>query len=96
VKTLGFSFGVTFVEILMYRGNQTNWNEYVGFITMTNPGLGRFLQGSGIESASGMAGALLGAELSAQTSMLSITQSAEVLMLLALLSIPLVLMLKAR
>ena len=96
VKTLGFSFGVTFVEILMYRGNQSNWNEYAGFIALTNPGLGGFLEGPGIEPASGMAGALLGAELSAQTSMLSITHSAEILMLLALLSIPLVLMIKAR
>lgn len=94
MKTLGFSFGVTFVEILIYRGNQSNWNEYAGFISLTNPGLDGFLAGPVIDPASGPAGALLGAELVRQTSILSVIQSAEILALLALLSIPLVLTLK--
>ena len=96
MKTLGFSFGVTFVEIQVYRGNQTNWNEYAGFISQTNSALEGFLAGTGMEPASKAAGALLKSELASQTSMLSIVQSAELMTLLALLSIPLVLMLKAK
>jgi MFS transporter, DHA2 family, multidrug resistance protein len=92
-KTLGFSFGVTFVEVLIYRGDQANWNAYAGQVSLTNPGLSGFLEGLGIDPASQTAGAVLGAELAGQTRMLTIVQSAEVLMVLALVSIPLVFLL---
>jgi len=96
MKTLGFSFGVTFVEVLLYRGNQSNWNAYAGFISVANPGLDGYLAGTGLEPTSESAGALLAAQLLRQTSMLSIVQCAEVMSVLALLSIPLVLMLRTK
>jgi MFS transporter, DHA2 family, multidrug resistance protein len=89
VKTLGFSFGASFASVLVYRGAQRNWNDYVGFINPIRPGLNEFLTANGFHGVTAEAGALLAAELRRQSAMLTMVQAGEVMTLLALALIPL-------
>ncbi len=48
LKTIGFSFGATFISMLIYRGTQTNWSHMTRFLDPTRPGYSFFLQDNGI------------------------------------------------
>jgi hypothetical protein len=51
LKTIGFSFGVTFISILIYRGTQANWSRMTGFPDPTRPGYSFFLREMGLTTA---------------------------------------------
>jgi DHA2 family multidrug resistance protein len=89
VKTIGFSFGVTFVTLLVYRGTQENWSRLVGFLDPTRPGYSYFLQETGFDDASAETGALFVQIIQVQSSILTYTYAMEVLTLIALCGIPL-------
>jgi DHA2 family multidrug resistance protein len=96
VKTLGFSFGVTFVSVMIYRGTQANWAQYVGEIAWSNTG---FVQAANTAPLSGdlaLASAVVADELARQSGILAITQLAETLAVLALAVMPLALLLRSR
>lgn len=95
IKTVGLALGVTLVNVLIYRGNQANWNRYVGEINPTNPGLQSFLQDLGLEQVTPEAGAMLSGELARQTGVLTWVQTAQVLAVVAMLSATLALLLKS-
>lgn len=95
VKTLGFSFGVTFVGTMIYRGGQANWSRFVGDISWTNPGLAQFSAAAPLSGNLPRTGAVLGELLARQSEMLAITQLAETLAVLALAAMPLALLLRS-
>ena len=96
VKTLGFSFGVTFVGTMIYRGSLGNWTRYVGDLSHANPALGQILNGAPFASDLNLTAAALADELARQSGILAITQLAEILALFALLAMPLGLLLQTR
>ncbi|MEJ2090142.1 MAG: hypothetical protein P8Y69_17105, partial [Gammaproteobacteria bacterium] len=89
VKTIGFSFGVTFVSMLVYRGSQEEWSRLVGFLDPTRPGYAFFLQETGLDDGSAQAGAFLAKLVERQSAILTYTHTMEVLALVALCGIPL-------
>lgn len=89
VKTIGFSFGVTFVTALIYRGTQENWSRIAGFLDPTRPGYSYYLQQAGIDDGTPEAGALLFQIMESQSSILTYTHTMEVLALIVICSIPL-------
>lgn len=89
VKTIGFSFGVTFVTTLVYRGTQENWSRIAGFLDPTRPGYSYYLQQSGYDDGSAEAGALLFQVMKSQGDILTYTHTMEVLAIVVLFSIPL-------
>ena len=96
VKTLGFSFGVTFVGTMIYRGSLGNWTRYVGDLSHANPAFGQILNGAPFASDLNLTAAALADELARQSGILAITQLAEILALFALLAMPLGLLLQTR
>ncbi len=96
VKTLGFSFGVTFVGTMIYRGSQANWARYVGDLSWSNPAFTQFIDAPPLSGDIALAAAVMADELARQSGILAITQLAQVLMVLALLAMPLGLLLRPR
>jgi MFS transporter, DHA2 family, multidrug resistance protein len=96
VKTLGFSFGVTFVGTMIYRGSQANWARYAGDLSWSNPAFGQFIDASPLAGDIALAAAVMADELTRQSSILAITQLAQILMVLALLAMPLGLLLRPK
>ena len=96
VKTIGFSFGVTFVTTLIYRGTQENWSRMSEFLDPTRPGYSWFIQQSGYDDGSAEAGALLFRILESQADIVTFVQTTEVLAILVLCSIPLALFMRTR
>ena len=96
VKTIGFSLGATFVSTLVYRGIQENWSRLVGSLDPTKPGYSSFLQQAGQSDHGAQTGALLFEVLQGQSSLLTYTQTMEVLTLLGLLGIPLTLLMRSK
>jgi len=96
VKTIGFSFGVTFVSMLVYRGTQENWSRLAGQLDPTRPGYSYFLQETGLDDGSADAGALLFQVMESQTAILTYTHTMEMLTVLALCGIPLTLFLRTK
>ncbi|MGB5830836.1 MAG: hypothetical protein WBG92_02435, partial [Thiohalocapsa sp.] len=96
VKTLGFSFGVTFVGTMIYRGSQANWTRYVGDLSWSNPGFTAFLDAAPLSGNLPLAAAVMADELTRQSGILAITQLAQVLAVVALLAMPLGLLLKPK
>ncbi|MEA3276124.1 MAG: DHA2 family efflux MFS transporter permease subunit [Pseudomonadota bacterium] len=96
VKTLGFSFGVTFVSTMMYRGGQANWTRYAGDVSWRQPGFVAFGETTGLSDNLPLAGAWLTDEMANQSGILAIVQMSEILATLALLAMPLGLLLKTR
>ncbi|MCG6941523.1 MAG: DHA2 family efflux MFS transporter permease subunit [Thiohalocapsa sp.] len=94
VKTLGFSFGVTFVGTMIYRGNLGNWTRYVGDVSPGNPAFEQFLHGPPLSGNLDLTAAVVADELARQSHILAITQLAEILAVLALLAMPLALLLQ--
>ena len=88
-KTLGFSFGVTFVSMRIYRGTQANWSRMTGFLDPTRPGYSFFLQEMGLDDGTAETGALLVQIVEAQSGILTYTHAMEVMALFALCGIPL-------
>ena len=84
LKTLGFSLGVCFVSTLMYRGLQSNWNQYGGTLNFSNPGLRPWLDTLGFPAVNAPAGALLSQVLQNQTQMVTFIQTSELLCALSL------------
>ena len=84
LKTLGFSLGVCFVGTLMYRGLQSNWNQYGGDLNYANPALQSWLGAIDFHAVNAPAGALLGQVLQNQTQMLTFVQTSELLCALSL------------
>jgi DHA2 family multidrug resistance protein len=89
VKTIGFSFGVTFVTVLVYRGTQENWSRLVEFLDPTRPGYSFFLQQSGLDDGGARSGAFLAQMIDAQSNILTYTHVMQILALIALCGIPL-------
>jgi DHA2 family multidrug resistance protein len=89
IKTIGFSFGVTVVTSLVYRGSQENWSRLVGFLDSTSPGYSFFLQQTDLDDGTAQTGAYLVQIIQAQSYMLTYSHVMEVLALLALAGIPL-------
>jgi DHA2 family multidrug resistance protein len=89
IKTIGFSFGVTVVTSLVYRGSQENWSRLVGFLDSTSPGYSFFLQQTDLDDGTAQTGAYLVQIIQAQSYMLTYSHVTEVLALLALAGIPL-------
>ena len=89
VKTVGFSFGATFVTTLVYRGTQANWSRLAGNLEPTRPGYSYYLQQSGLDDGSAEAGAFFTELLQTQSSLLTYTHTMEVLALVAICGIPL-------
>ena len=96
VKTLGFSFGVTFVGTMIYRGSQANWSRYVGDLSWSNPAFGQFIDAAPLSGDVTLAAAVMADELARQSGILAITQLAQILMVLALMAMPLGLLLKPK
>lgn len=96
VKTLGFSFGVTFVTALIYRGTQENWANIVGYLDPTRPGYSYYLQAAGYDDSTPEAGALLFEVVQSQSGILTYTHAMEVLALLALCGLPLILFMRTK
>lgn len=94
VKTIGFSFGVTFVSTLIYRGVQENWSRLAGFLDPTRPGYSFYLRAADVDDGTAEAGALIFQVMETQSNLLTYTQSMEVLALLTLCGIPLVLFMR--
>jgi len=95
VKTVGFSFGVTFATTLVYRGTQENWNEYVGMLTPTTSGYNFFVQQVGTDNSSPQQlGTLFTEILTEQAGFLANIQTMEVMALVALAAMPLALLIK--
>ena len=89
LKTIGFSFGVTFISMLIYRGTQANWSRMTGFLDPTRPGYSFFLQEMGLDDGTAETGALLVQIVEAQSGILTYTHAMEVMALVALCGIPL-------
>jgi hypothetical protein len=90
LKALGFAF----VTTLVYRGNQFNWNVYGGLLSPANPGYTNYLQSGGLADGSVQAGAELSMLLSMQSSMITMVQTMESLVVLSIWAIPLVFFLR--
>ena len=90
VKTIGFSFGVTFVSTLVYRGTQENWSRIVEFLDPTRAGYSYYVQSTGLADGTPEIGALMFQVVEVQSKILTYTQAMEVLALLSLCAIPLV------
>lgn len=96
VKTLGFSFGVTFVGVMLYRGAPANWTRYVGDISTVNPVFTQLLDGPVFGGDLSFAAVVAADALSRQSGILAITQTAQVLMMITLVTMPLALLLETR
>ncbi len=97
VKTLGFSFGVTFVSVMIYRGTQANWNRYNGDLSWASPGFDYYASVQGfVHEVPAAIATELSLTLAKQSGILAITQLGEVLAVLALCTIPMALLLKAK
>jgi DHA2 family multidrug resistance protein len=94
VKTLGFSFGVTFVGVMLYRGTPANWTRYVGNISDANPAFTQLLDGPILNGDLQLAAVITADELARQSGILATTQLAQVLMVIALAAMPLALLLQ--
>ena len=89
LKTIGISFGVTFVSMLIYRGTQANWSRIAGFLDPSQPGYSFFLQEMGLDDGTTETGALLVQMVEAQSGIFTYTHAMEVMALVALCGIPL-------
>lgn len=89
VKTIGFSFGVTFVTVLIYRGTQENWSRLAGYLDPTRPGYSFFLQQGGLDDGNALSGAFLAQMIDMQSNILTYTHAMEILALVTLCGIPL-------
>lgn len=96
VKTIGFSFGATFVTMLVYRGTQENWSRLVGFLDPTRPGYSFYLQETGLDDSSAETGAFFVQLIQAQSSLLTYTHVMEVMAVIALSGIPLTYFMRTR
>ncbi len=96
VKTLGFSFGVTFVGTMLYRGAPANWTRYVGDVSSTNPAFTQILNGPVFNGDLDLTAVVVADELARQSGILASTQLAQVLMVLGLLTIPLSVLLQTK
>ncbi len=67
----GFSFGVTFISMLICRGTQANWSRMTGFPDPTRPGYSLFLQEIGLDDGTAETGALLVQIVEAQSGILT-------------------------
>ena len=94
VKALGFAFGTTFVTTLVYRGNQFNWNVYGGLLNSANPGFTSYLQSGSLPDGSAQAGAELSMLLNTHSSMVTMIQTMESLVVLSICAMPLVFFLR--
>ena len=89
LRAFGFSFGATFISMLIYRGTQANWSRMTGFLDPTRPGYSFFLQEMGLDDGTAETGALLVQIVEAQSGILTYTHAMEVMALVALCGIPL-------
>jgi DHA2 family multidrug resistance protein len=84
LKTLGFSLGTCFVSTLMYRGLQSNWNQYGGAFNFANPAFQPWLDALGFHTVTPLAGAFMSQLLQNQTQMVTFIQTSELLCALSL------------
>ena len=89
LRAFGFSFGVTFISMLIYPGTQANWSRVTGFLDPTRPGYSFFLREMGLDDGTAETGALLVQIVEAQSGILTYNHAMEVMVLFALRGIPL-------
>ncbi len=89
LRAFGFSFGATFISMLIYRGTQANWSRMTGFLDPTRPGYSFFLQEMGLDDGTAETGALLVQIVEAQSGILTYNHAMEVMVLFAFRGIPL-------
>lgn len=99
IKTLGFSFGVTYVSTMIYRKKQSNFSIYGSDLKPWSDGVLDWSERLGnMPTDSAQFAAILYAELSRQTAMVSISQTLVVTSVLAfccIVTLPLVRMKKS-
>lgn len=78
-KTLGFSFGTTFVGTLYYNGQLENWSRYVGNINPANPALQDYLDALGTNVSDDVKMAYVSTLLQEQAQLLTIFQIGQYL-----------------
>jgi len=95
-KSLGFSFGTTFVVTQIYRGNQAGWNHFSGLLSPVSPGFEKYLQSTDLVNGSPLAGAELGSLLASQSSIVTLLQTMQTMAIISACAVPLALLLRAQ
>lgn len=93
-KTVGFSVGAALIGTLIYRGVQENWARHRASIVPSNASLEHLADVLGTGIAEPEMGAVLSSTLHRQAEILTLTQVAEVFVIVSLAALPLVLLIK--
>ena len=93
-KTVGFSLGAAFTGVLMYRGTQTNWARYHGFLEPSREAVESLANTLGTSVGEPLMGAFLTSTLTQQAKLLTLVQISEVFAIISVAALPVVLLIK--